>query len=93
MLSLKVRVYYNKLKTNHLEKSLILLKQLRVLSDNARTKRIEKGLTHEQLSDESGVNRGTIYQIESGKGNVTIKTLNDVAVALGVSVTDLLTSW
>ena len=50
----------------------IVLKQLRE----------SKSMTIEELAKKSGVGRGTIGDIETGKNKSTVKTLNKLAVAL-----------
>jgi DNA-binding XRE family transcriptional regulator len=52
--------------------------------------RNEKRLTQEELSMRSGVSRQTIVSIENDPSyNVTYKTLNAIAGALGVTVDQL----
>lgn len=52
--------------------------------------RLKKGLTQEELSRESGVNRTTIIQLENGENvNVTIKTLKQLAKYLGVDIKEI----
>ncbi|PLS84899.1 MAG: hypothetical protein CYG60_15455 [Actinobacteria bacterium] len=50
--------------------------------------RNERGWTQQQLSDESGVNKATINQIERGKRSPNVETLTRLAHALGVGVAD-----
>ncbi len=53
--------------------------------------RLIKGLTLQKLSNKSGVAVGYIADLENGKAlNPTLKTLNKIANALGVTATDLL---
>ncbi|WP_366942860.1 helix-turn-helix transcriptional regulator [uncultured Thomasclavelia sp.] len=52
--------------------------------------RLKKGLTQDELSRESGVNRTTIIQLENGENvNVTIKTLKQLAKCLGVDIKEI----
>ena len=52
--------------------------------------RKERKLSQEQLSELSGVSRATIVRLESGEDvETTTKTLNALANALNVDVTDL----
>ena len=60
------------------------------LADNLRRLRNERGLTASELSARSGVGKATLSQIEAGRGNPRLETLRDLAVALGVEVTELL---
>lgn len=49
--------------------------------------RLKKGLTQEELSKQSEVNRTTIAQLENGEEvNVTAKTLKKLAKCLGVDI-------
>ena len=48
-----------------------------------------KGFTQEQLAKASGVHRVTIARIESGKCFPNMDTLEKLASALGVTVSDL----
>ena len=52
--------------------------------------RIKMGLTQEQLSAKSKVNRTTIVQLENGEEvNVTSGTLKKIAKCLGVGIKDI----
>lgn len=53
---------------------------------NLRELRKKKGITQEELSRKSGVARDAISKIESGKRNVTISTLINIASAMGKKV-------
>ena len=44
-------------------------------------------VTQEQLADISGVGLRTLKQLESGKGNPTLKTLLTLTDALGLTIT------
>lgn len=48
--------------------------------------RKEKGLTQEQLSELTGLDRTNIAKIENGKYNVSIDILNKVCVSLGAKI-------
>lgn len=56
------------------------------LSKVLKKLREDKGYTLEELSKKAGVGRGTIGDIETGKSNSTIKTLNKLATALELTV-------
>lgn len=56
-----------------------------ILMDIRKTRK-EKGLTQEELSARSGVPRVTIAQIETGKRNATIETLQLIARAMGKKI-------
>jgi len=49
-------------------------------------------LSQDQLAVRSGVSKGTIVQIEQGHANPSISSLCRIAVALGVSVEDLVSA-
>ena len=72
------------------ETEVIYLKSLKTLSDNCRTLRIARRWTPFTLSAEANVSLQTIYNIENGAGNITIKILESVAFALGVTSIELL---
>lgn len=57
---------------------------------NVRVERTIKRLTQAQLAELIDVHEKYIGKIESGKQNITIKTLNKIANALGVNVLKLL---
>ena len=52
--------------------------------------RTEKGVSQEELAEKSGVSRVIISGLETGeRKNTTVKTLSDIAAALGVKVCDI----
>lgn len=53
-----------------------------------RRMREDKGWTQQRLADESGVDRATISQIESGRRSPSIDTLEKLAGAIGREVGD-----
>ena len=55
-----------------------------------RTMRERRRLTQEQLAERSGLSYKFIGEIERGLGNPTIETLDRLAEALGVGVSELL---
>ncbi len=73
-----------------MEKALILLHSIRIIGDNCRKIRITRGYSTLDLSAKSDVSERTIYQIESGHCNVTVKTLIYLSQALDCSVEDLI---
>jgi transcriptional regulator with XRE-family HTH domain len=52
--------------------------------------RSEKGLTQDQLSELSGLNRVHLYRIETGQQSMTLRTLKIIADALDVKMRDLI---
>ena len=57
---------------------------LECIAENVRRQRSAKGLTQSQLADMIGVTRPRISQIESGRGDPSVGTIERVAKALGV---------
>ena len=62
----------------------------RLVAQNVKRIRLEKGLTQEQFSEISGFSQQYVSGIETGRRNPTIVTLYELAKALGVSHLDLL---
>jgi len=52
--------------------------------------RAKKNISQQELSDLIGVKRQYISQIETGDYNVTIDTLNKIANAFEINISDLL---
>ncbi len=62
-----------------------------MLADNIKRYRSEKGLSQEQLAQKAGITYSTLAKLESGVNeNPKVKTLQQIAKALDVSVDDLL---
>lgn len=51
-----------------------------------KERRILLGITQQDLSDLSGVALRTIKQVETGKGNPSVNTLNKMVDVLGMSM-------
>lgn len=51
-----------------------------------KDRRILLGITQQDLADISGVGLRTIKQVETGKGNPAVNTLNKIAGVLGMSL-------
>lgn len=62
----------------------------KLVGRNAAPIRKERGLTQEQLAELSGLSQQYLSGLERGRRNPTIVTVNELAVALGVSHLDLL---
>jgi transcriptional regulator with XRE-family HTH domain len=60
-----------------------------VVAANLRRLRGERGLTLAVLADRSGVAKGTVSELERGRGNPTIETLFALAYALDATLADL----
>jgi len=61
-----------------------------IIGWNLRRLRVAKGLSQERLALEARIDRSYVGRIERGSENVTITTLEAVAVALEVEVRTLL---
>ncbi|WP_328885481.1 helix-turn-helix domain-containing protein [Streptomyces sp. NBC_00316] len=55
-----------------------------------RRRREQRGMTGAELARRAGLSKATLSQLEAGKGNPTIETLDALAVALRIPLTDLL---
>ncbi len=62
---------------------------LALLGQNIKFYRAKLNMTQEDLAQRTGVNRSYLASLECGKRNTTIKTVELLAHALGVSVEDL----
>ena len=51
--------------------------------------RIKKNLSQEELAFNAGLNKNTIWKIETGKVSPTVETLSKIANALGIDFTTL----
>jgi len=65
-------------------------KQLILLGENVRKRRLAIGLSQEEFSDIAGVHRTYMSQLEQGLRNPTYTTLKKVAKALKCSVGELM---
>lgn len=66
-------------------------KLTRILSDNLRFLRSQKGLSQEELAELCGIHRTYVGSVERGERNVTLSSLELFASALNISVSKLLT--
>lgn len=62
----------------------------KILGENIRTLRIEKGLTQEQLAELSDLHRTYIGAIERGERNISLKNIVAISSALNVEPSILL---
>jgi transcriptional regulator with XRE-family HTH domain len=60
------------------------------LAENLKAIRTRKGLSQQDVADAVGVSFPRISEIENGKGNPRIQTLERIASSLGVKVNDLI---
>ena len=63
----------------------------KLVGDNVRRVRLDRGLSQEQLAEKSGFTQQYVSGLESGLRNPTIITLHEIAQALGVSHMTLVT--
>jgi transcriptional regulator with XRE-family HTH domain len=61
-----------------------------IVAANVRRQRLAIGLSQEELADVCGYHRTYIGAIERGERNITLLTLDSLAQALKLNVTDLL---
>ena len=60
------------------------------IGKNIKKARQSKGFTMQSLADKIGISRVSITRFESGKENLTIDTIQKLADAIGVHITDIL---
>ncbi len=60
------------------------------LGDNIRRIRLAKDMTQGDLCRKLGLDRAYMSNIESGKKNPTLSTIERIAKALGVSIEELM---
>lgn len=59
-----------------------------LVGKSVRSLRTAKGLTQEFVAHQSGLAESYVSEIEAGKVNATLETLNKIAEVLGVEVAD-----
>lgn len=65
---------------------------LTVVGENIKYYRTKLGMTQEELAERAGINRSYLAGLERGRRNTTLKTVEMLAQALGVSSVDLVGS-
>lgn len=63
---------------------------LAALGDRVREARARRGVSRKLLARDSGVSERYLAQLETGRGNISILLLRQIATALNVSLTELL---
>jgi transcriptional regulator with XRE-family HTH domain len=61
---------------------------LNKVKDEVRNRRVLQRMSQKELAEKSGVDRSYISQIENGKFNPSLTTLERIAHALGCSLKD-----
>jgi transcriptional regulator with XRE-family HTH domain len=62
-----------------------------MLAENIKTFRKQRGISQEELARKAGVTYSTLIKLESGSNkNPTVKTLQQIAQALDVTLDDLM---
>lgn len=69
------------------------MKNMEAIGESIRLHRLKNGMSQEQLALSAGVNTSYIGQIERGEKNPTIRILEKISSALGISLLDLLSSY
>lgn len=64
----------------------------KLVGDNVKRIRTQKGLTQEQFCAISGFSQQYVSGLETGRRNPTIVTIYELAMALGVSHMDLVST-
>jgi ribosome-binding protein aMBF1 (putative translation factor) len=61
------------------------------LGKRVRALRLDRGWTQEELAHRSGLNRSYMSEVERGRSDVSLSTLQKIARPLGISLAELLT--
>jgi transcriptional regulator with XRE-family HTH domain len=61
-------------------------------SKNLKKFRLEKGLSQEELAHECGLHRTYVSSVERGERNISVDNMEKLAIALGVSLRELISS-
>lgn len=59
------------------------------IGDKIKEIRIQKGLTQLDLAAKCNFEKSNMSRIESGRTNLTVKTMFTISIALGVKIRDL----
>jgi transcriptional regulator with XRE-family HTH domain len=60
-----------------------------VVGERIAALRKSMGLTQDQLAERAGVNRVHLYRLETGRQSMTLRTLQIIAEALDVKISDI----
>ncbi|WP_239100340.1 XRE family transcriptional regulator [Phycicoccus sp. CSK15P-2] len=61
------------------------------IAAQVRVRRTQRGLSAAELARQAGLSKATVSALEAGRANPTVDTLDAVALALRIPLTDLLT--
>lgn len=64
-----------------------------LFATNVRRIRLEKKLTQEKVAEAAGLHPNYIGSVERGERNISICNIERIAVALGVTMSELVTDW
>lgn len=56
----------------------------RILAQAVRKAKVEKGITQSQIAAALGVNKSVVSRLLSGEGNLTLRTIGEIAWAVGL---------
>lgn len=60
-----------------------------LIGDKIKQIRTEKGITQQELAEKCYFEKSNMSRIESGRTNLTIKTIYKISIVLGVKIRDL----
>ena len=60
---------------------------------NMRRIRLEKRLTQEKVAEAAGLHPNYISSVERGERNISICNIERIAIALGVTMSELVADW
>jgi len=63
---------------------------IKVVANNIRRIRLEKSIKQSEVADLCDFERSNLRRIESGKNNLTLRSLYKISKALGVDISDLI---
>ena len=75
---------------NDTQKKMEFQQEIRLISSKIKSYRTDKNLSVQELAYRCNMERSSISRIESGRVNITIKTLCIISDALGIEPKDLL---
>jgi transcriptional regulator with XRE-family HTH domain len=64
-----------------------------LFAENVRRIRLEKMLTQEKVAEAAGLHPNYISSVERGERNISIGNIENIAIALGVSMSELVSDF